>query len=114
MEKDYYKYLDASKANFKLPVRKDDYNAINDNPFNCIETDTEGTLSIDIDELTTMVHSDKENSGLDNYTFYNFEDFFDELLDINMLGSYEYDSEDLETLYSCIMENIKNGSTEDK
>ena len=108
MEKDYYKYLDASEANFKLPIRKDDYNAINDcNPFNCIETDTEGTLSIDIDELTTMVHSDKENSGLDNYTFYNFEDFFDELLDINMLDSYEYDSEDLEALYSCVMDNIK-------
>lgn len=107
MEKDYYRYLDASEANFKLPIRKDNYSAINSNPFNCIETDTEGTLSIDIDKLSTMVCSDKENSGLDNYTFYNFEDFFDGLIDINMLDSYDYDSEDLKALYSCVMENIK-------
>ena len=105
---DYSKYLDSSGFDFELPIRADNYDATYDNPFNFAKTYSEGVLSIDIDLLVSMVDKDIKDSGLDDYTFYNFRDFFNELLDINMLDSYEYDSEDLEALYSCVMENIKD------
>ena len=104
---DYSKYLDGSEHNFKLPIKTDNYNETYNNPFNFTETTSEGILSINIDSLITKVNKDKENSGLDNYTFYNFKDFFNELLDYNELYEYVVDSEDLKTLYSCVMENIK-------
>lgn len=108
MEKvDYSKYLDCSESNFELPIRADSYEATYDDPFNFTEIDLEGILSINLDSLIYMVNKDIKDFGLDNYTFYNFEDFFNELLDINMLDSYEYDSEDLEVLYSCVIDNIK-------
>ena len=53
------------------------------------------------------INKDIKDSGLNNYTFYNFKDFFNELLDINMLYQYTIDSDDLKALYSCAMENIK-------
>ena len=108
MEKiDYSKYLDVSESNFELPIRADNYEATYDDPFNFIEMDIEGTLSINLDSLISMVNKDIKDSGLDDYTFYNFEDFFNELLDINMLYQYTIDSDDLKALYSCVMENIK-------
>ena len=108
MEKiDYSKYLDVSESNFELPIRADNYEATYDDPFNFIEMDIEGTLSINLDSLISMVNKDIKDSGLDNYTFYNFEDFFNELLDINMLYQYTIDSDDLKALYSCVIENIK-------
>ena len=72
---DYSKYLDGSEHNFELPIKTDNYNQTYNNPFNFTETTSEGILSIDIDSLITKVNKDKENSGLDNYTFYNFRDF---------------------------------------
>ena len=108
MEKvDYSKYLNVSEYNFELPIRAYNYEATYDNPFNFTEIDSEGILSIDLDSLITMVNRDIKDSGLDNYTFYNFKDFFNELLDINMLYQYTIDSDDLKALYSCVMENIK-------
>lgn len=109
MEKiDYSKYLDESKCNFKLPIWTDTYTATYDKPFNFTYITSEGDLSIDLDALTAMVLKDKKESGLDNYTFYYFRDFFNELLDINELYSYEVYSKDLKALYSCVMDNIKN------
>ena len=108
MEKvDYSKYLDVSESNFELPIRADNYDATYDDPFNFTEIALEGILSIGIDSLTSMINKDIKDSGLDNYTFYNFKDFFNELLDINMLYQYTIDSDDLKALYSCVMENIK-------
>lgn len=108
MEKvDYSKYLDVSKSNFELPIRADNYDATYDDPFNFTEIALEGILSIGIDSLTSMINKDIKDSGLDNYTFYNFEDFFNALLDINMSYQYTIDSDDLKALYSCVMENIK-------
>ena len=108
MEKvNYSKYLDVSESNFELPIRADNYEATYDDPFNFIEMDIEGTLSINLDSLISMVNKDIKDSGLDDYTFYNFEDFFNELLDINMLYQYTIDSDDLKALYSCVIENIK-------
>lgn len=108
MEKiDYFKYIDRSGFNFELPIRADNYDTTYDAPFNFTETDSKGILSIGIDSLTSMVNNDIKDSGLDNYTFYNFEDFFNALLDINMPYQYTIDSDDLKALYSCVMENIK-------
>ena len=108
MEKvNYSKYLDVSESNFELPIRADNYEATYDDPFNFTEIDLEGILSICSDSLISLVNKDIKDSGLDNYTFYNFEDFFNELLDINELYSYEVSSKDLKALYSCVIENIK-------
>ncbi len=108
MEKvDYFKYLDSSGFNFELPIKADNYDATYDDPFNFTETDSKGILSIGIDSLTSMVNKDIKDSGIDNYTFYNFRDFFNELLDYNELYEYAIDTKDLKTLYSCVMENIK-------
>lgn len=104
---DYSKYLDKSKCNFKLPICTDIYTATYNIPFNFTDITSEGNLNIDLDALIEMVLKDKKESGLDNYTFYNFEDFFNELININMLDSYEYDTEDLKALYSCVIENLK-------
>ena len=108
MEKsDYSKYLDYSGFNFELPIKADNYDATYDSPFNFTETTLEGILSIGIDSLISMVNKDIKDSGLDNYTFYNFRDFFNELLDCNELYEYAIDTEDLQALYSCIKENLK-------
>ena len=108
MEKvDYSKYLDCSDSNFKLPIRADNYETTYDDPFNFTKIDLEGILSINLDSLIYIVNKDIKDSGLNNYTFYNFEDFFNELLDINMLYQYTVDSDDLKALYSCVMDNIK-------
>lgn len=113
MEKDYYKYLDASEVNFRLPIKKYNYEATYDSPFNFTETTSEDILSIDIDSLTSMINKDIKDSGLDNYTFYNFRNFFNELLDCNELYKYTVDSEDLKILYSCVIENIKQINSND-
>ena len=89
MEKvDYFKYLDRSGFNFELPIRADNYDITYNDPFNFIETDSEDILSIGLDSLISMVNKDIKESGLDDYTFYYFRDFFNELLDINELYSY--------------------------
>lgn len=108
MEKsDYFKYLDCSGFNFELPIKADNYDATYDSPFNFTETTLKGILSIGIDSLISMVNKDIKDSGLDNYTFYNFRDFFNELLDCNELYEYTIDTEDLQALYSYIKENLK-------
>lgn len=104
---DYSKYLDGSEHNFELPIKTDKYNETYNNPFNFTETTSEGILSINLNSLVIKVLTDKKESGLYNYTFYNFRDFFTELLDCNELYEYAVDSEDLKALYSCVIENIK-------
>lgn len=104
---DYFKYLDNSGFNFELPIRADNYYTTCDNPFNFAKTDSESILNIGIDSLVSMINKDIKNSGLDDYTFYNFKDFFNELLDYNELYKYTIDTEDLKALYSCVIENLK-------
>lgn len=107
---DYSTYLDKDKVNFLLPVyletTDEDFDL--DSPFNCMYLHISGKVVINIDILVKKVIENITGSELtkEEFSYYNFRDFFYELFYTERAEDYSFVSTDLQALYKCIMERI--------
>lgn len=107
---DYSIYLDKDKVNFLLPIyletTDEDFDL--DSPFNCMYLYTTGKIEINIDSLVKKVIENMTGSELtkEEFSYYNFRDFFYEIFYTERAEDYSFVSTDLEALYKCIIERI--------